>query len=236
MPHPDPPTIRRKPTRADIARINGALSRGPTSEAGKHRSSLNALTHGLRARRHLAVPALGEDPDEALAHFAAVRAELGATGPVARHLAETAAASILRASRADRLEGEFLASLVEGRGVAKALHADRDARATLALLQRYRREAEGELRRALDSLRRLHRARIDGLLPYGEEAEAAQAELDDALSELPAPNEPRNAKIEPSQPLVAVAANDDAPTLPTGVAMLAAAGAGHLDPIPPTPT
>ena len=90
---------------------------------------------------------MGEDPDEALAHFAAVRAELGATGPVARHLAETAAASILRSSRADRLEGELLAGLAEGgRSIVEALHADRDARATLALFQRYHHEADGEVR------------------------------------------------------------------------------------------
>jgi hypothetical protein len=42
MPHPDPPAIRRKPAREVIARINGALSRGPTTEAGKRRSSMNA--------------------------------------------------------------------------------------------------------------------------------------------------------------------------------------------------
>ena len=60
MPHADrdPSTFRYKPTRADTASINGALSRGPTTEAGKRRSSANSLTHGLRARRHLAVPAL----------------------------------------------------------------------------------------------------------------------------------------------------------------------------------
>ena len=205
---------------------------------------------------------MGEDPDEALAHFAAVRAELGATGPVARHLAETAAASILRSSRADRLEGELLAGLAEGgRPVAKAFHADRDARATLALFQRYRREAEGELRRALDTICRLHRARTDGLFPYGEEAEEAQGELDETLSELVASNEPKIEETAPSQPLKG-AANDDAPSRrPCGVtllrqyrwfkaeadragmwrgftpaqraAVLAAAGAGHLDPATP---
>jgi hypothetical protein len=97
--------------------------------------------------------------------------------------------------------------------VAKALHADRDARATLALFQRYRREAEGELRRSLDSLRRLHRARIDGLLPYGEEAEAAQVELDETLSELAEPNEPKIEETAPAEQLSGPA-NDDAPPPP----------------------
>jgi hypothetical protein len=100
---------RRKSSRAAIARANGARSRGPATEAGRRRSSLNALVHGPRARRHVAVVALGEDSAERDAHFAAVRAELGAeSGPIARHLTETAAASSWRSARAERLEGELL--------------------------------------------------------------------------------------------------------------------------------
>jgi hypothetical protein len=155
------------------------------------------------------VPALGEDAAGAEAHCAAVRAELGAEGPVARHLAETVACSMLRASRAERLEGELLGGLAEGgRSAAAALHADRDARATLALLQRYRREADGELRRSLDALVRLRRAREDGLLPDAEAAGAAREGLDAALADLPAPSEPRIEKIESLQ-RVAPPANDD---------------------------
>ncbi len=36
--------------RIDASRRNGALSRGPTTEAGKHRSSRNNLRHGMLAR------------------------------------------------------------------------------------------------------------------------------------------------------------------------------------------
>ncbi len=171
--YPDPPTCRTKPSRADTARANGARSHGPTSEEGKRRSSINSLTHGLRARIHVTVPALGESEEANQAHFAAVRAELGAAGPVARHLAETIAAGILRAGRAERLEGELLNGLARtGTGPAKCLHDDKDARASLALILRYRREAEGEVRRALDSLIRLQRARAERPLPGEEEAEA----------------------------------------------------------------
>ena len=206
------PTCRPKPSRADIARANGARSHGPVTEAGKRRSSLNSLAHGLRARAHVTVAALGETEQANQAHFAAVRAELGAVGPVARHLAETIAAGILRAGRAERLEGELLAGLAQaGSGLARSLHHDRDARASLALVLRYRREAEGEVRRALDSLLRLQRARAEGLLPGEEEALAAQEKLDAELAEAPAPSEPRTPKIEPVQPLAASPANRNVP-------------------------
>ena len=201
-----------KPSRADIARQNGAKSHGPTTEAGKHRSSMNSLAHGLCARAHITVAALGETEQANQAHFAAVRAELGATGPVARYLAETIACGILRAARAERLEGELLAGLAQaGTGLAKSLHDDRDARASLALVLRYRREADGEVRRALDSLLRLQRARAEGLLPDDEDALAAQERLDAELAAAPAPNEPSTPKIEPVQPLAARPANQNAP-------------------------
>jgi hypothetical protein len=212
---PDPPTCRLKPSRAAIARANGARSHGPVTEAGKRRSSLNSLAHGLRARAYVTITALGETAAANQAHFAAVRAELCAVGPVARHLAEAIAAGILRAGRAERLEGELLAGLAQaGSGLAKSLHHDRDARASLALVLRYRREAEGEVRRALDSLVRLQRARAEALLPGEEEALAAQERLEAELAEASAPSEPRTPKIEPVQPLAASPANRNAPDPP----------------------
>ncbi len=75
---------------------------------------------------HVTVKALGKTEQGNRAHFTAVRAELGAVGPVARHLAKTFAVGILRSGRAERLEGEFLAGLAEaGTGPAKSLPTTR---------------------------------------------------------------------------------------------------------------
>lgn len=42
--------------RATASRINGAQSRGPKTDAGKHRSSANALKHGLLSKRIAPLP------------------------------------------------------------------------------------------------------------------------------------------------------------------------------------
>lgn len=56
-------------SKADIARSNGAKSRGPTSEAGKARSSQNAVKHGLTSKKFMILPG---DQEEFNLHLAAV--------------------------------------------------------------------------------------------------------------------------------------------------------------------
>ena len=53
---------------SEASRLNGTLSSGPVTEAGKARSALNAVRHGLSGRTFLLLP--DEDPAEFAAHEA----------------------------------------------------------------------------------------------------------------------------------------------------------------------
>src|SRR3954469_23309484 len=74
--HPTPDAsaltpLRRKPTRAETARANGARSRGPFTDVDKARSRTNALKHGLRLAEFGLLP--DEHADVWETHLARVR-------------------------------------------------------------------------------------------------------------------------------------------------------------------
>jgi len=94
--------------RAAASRANGALSHGPVTAEGKHRSSQNALKHGLYAKTTV----LWYESQEEFDHF--LQAFLDHYQPRTQAeaiLVEREAASLWRQSRLDRAEGLVLKDL-----------------------------------------------------------------------------------------------------------------------------
>lgn len=98
--------LTKSSRKAKASRENGKLSRGPVTAAGKRRSSMNAMTHGLRSDRQVVLP--GEDEAEFDKLVKAVKAELKPKGPIEAALVERATAQLWRLKRVSRIEGEIL--------------------------------------------------------------------------------------------------------------------------------
>jgi hypothetical protein len=88
--------------RGEIARRNGARSKGPLSAASRARSALNAIRHGLRAKS-VVLPGL-ETAAEWEDHVAAVAGSLRPTTYLEEQLAERIALQLWRLRRAARAE------------------------------------------------------------------------------------------------------------------------------------
>lgn len=131
--------------------------RGPRTPEGKARSALNALRHGLRARRFCLLP--HEDPAEFEALARAARAAYRPSDPIERELVEAIAVALWREIRADRAEAEALADIppADGSRSCGTDLGDREHRARLETLMRYRAQAALGVRRAQQALER-HRA------------------------------------------------------------------------------
>ncbi len=133
--------------------------RGPKTPEGKARAALNALKHGLRARRFTLLP--HEDPAEFEALARATREIYRPACAVERELVEAIAVALWREIRADRLEAEVLADIppVDGSRTCGSDLLEERHRASFALVLRYRAQAAGAVRRAQEALAR-HRALV----------------------------------------------------------------------------
>jgi hypothetical protein len=86
--------------RAEASRRKGAKSRGPRTSEGKARSAKNALKHGLRAQKHVVLPA--EGAAAFAAHEAALMEELAPEGALQTVLAKRIVAATWRLERAEK--------------------------------------------------------------------------------------------------------------------------------------
>jgi len=128
----------------DRNRANARKSTGPRTAAGKRRSSMNGLRHGLWSVR--------ADPtdDAAVAARAAALADLvAADNPAAAAVVVRLARAWHRLDLAERLEQRLLEALAGGEGApGAALVTDARACAEFAAIDRFRSRARRELAHA----------------------------------------------------------------------------------------
>ena len=97
----DEPNKTTAETRADIARRNGAKSKGPVSRVGKANSAKNSLKHGLLART-VVLP--NESKDRFIRLLRSLQKEFQPATAVERHLVETMTVARWRQLRVWALE------------------------------------------------------------------------------------------------------------------------------------
>jgi hypothetical protein len=142
------------PSRATINRANSAHSTGPRTEAGKQRSSLNALGHGLTARTAV-LPT--EDPDAYQRHIQQFLDEYAPATPTETQLVHELANTAWRINRIPSLEAELLSQYPNPQSLIPQL-------ATLGLhgsrLSRQFQKALEQLRDIQEERRRLERRQL----------------------------------------------------------------------------
>ena len=148
----------------------GKGKRGPSTPAGKARSRMNAVRHGLRAREFGLLPE--EDPQEWALHLSEVHAGLGPLDPFEEKLSTAVAAAMWLEIRADRVECDVMAEIPplphrsHGGDLKEPAHA-----ASLATAIRYRTGAGMATQRAQRAFYAYRKARRDGLDVMGEVAD-----------------------------------------------------------------
>jgi hypothetical protein len=193
------------PAQSEASRLNGARSTGPATDAGKARSALNGVRHGLCGRTFFLLP--DENPAEFRDHEAMW---LAVWSPRDLHEHEAAACAIRamwREVRADRLEAQVLTDLFAAGEIAE--DAEREAAKTaafkaLATLLRYRGRIEREHRAAMQALQSLRQRRLaPAPAPRPREPEPATTLPMTTAAHVTSPTAPARTSPHSAQPLPA---------------------------------
>src|SRR5580698_8074109 len=125
--------------RAETNRANSQHSTGPRTVAGKHRSSLNALRHGLTSQM-VVMPT--EDPQIYERHLKSFTDEYNPQGATEANLVQALADTAWRLNRVTAIEGTLLTEAADNQRFGK-LESHLKALATLSLhSQRLSRQFE----------------------------------------------------------------------------------------------
>jgi hypothetical protein len=208
-------------TRSEQARLNGAKSSGPKTGAGKARSAMNAVKHGLSGAR---MAVLNNENDEAFQELFrdfimkfqpqdAVEHECVLQAAIARWRLrriwqiEAALFDAQMDSQAEQLRRQF-ESFDEGTRQALAFKAMADDSNSLSLLNRYERTISREYDRALKAL---DRARAESkyqpptgdleLTTLAEQPESVAAPAPEVAAAPAAPQQIEKQRNEPNAPI-----------------------------------
>lgn len=139
-------------------RGNAQLSSGPTTEAGKQASSLNATRHGLTGSQ-IVMP--GEDAAEYEQLRRGLRETHNPANDAERLLVDQIVANAWRLMRAQRVETAFLAKLAEesDNPIAAIATAFLERHKDIARMQRYVTAANNAYYKAISELSKLQKER-----------------------------------------------------------------------------
>ena len=150
---------------------NAQKSTGPTSPAGKARSSQNSIRHGLCAKHILIGPEHQADFDDMAQGY---RFELDPEGPVEQTLFSEIVGAAWQLGRVQRMESEACA----GKNSYAELLDDEVLQKKLDRLARHHTRIERTFHRCLKTLKTLQRERITPSVKY------TTKEIDDKLRRL----------------------------------------------------
>jgi hypothetical protein len=164
----DTSAAQTEPNRAATNRANGRLSHGPVTEAGKRRSSLNAIRHGLTGR---VVVLPTEDLNQYQTFARELVDSLHPQTPLERQLAQTVADQQWRLNRIRSIEdgmlgcghheaaGDFDADSPDTHAALTAARAFRDHSQAFVNLSMYEQRIHRVMEKALSQLQELQAAR-----------------------------------------------------------------------------
>ena len=162
--------------------------RGPRTPAGRARSAMNALKHGLRSRGFALLPE--EDPSEWTEHLADLRRDLGPVDPTEEKLVTAIAVAMWKEIRADRTEAGVLTRMGDNGARGRDLGDKRNA-LSLGTAIRYGTAAGMATQRAHRAFLAHRRAKQKGLLLPAPAIEPAEC-TNELSAAAPAPRDCTN--------------------------------------------